>query len=89
MNTLKAVLAQLKRSPEEDRIFWADRQKQEYDRWWESEQIVNDIEALGADPEESAELVARARAQQHSIHVEQAERGAIRDRVADTLEEAG
>lgn len=83
MSTLEAILAQLGRTPEEHVAYWAARQKEEYEKWWELGRIVSEVGRLGADEDETADLVAQAREGQLRIHHEQAERALIRDRYAD------
>jgi hypothetical protein len=86
VNVYQAFLAALNRTPEEDQVFWMECQRREYRRWWRLEDIVTDLGALGAEDDESAELVAQARPEQLRIHGYQAERGEIRDRICDDNE---
>ncbi len=87
MSMLDAVLAALARTPDEQAEFWLRRHHEEYEKWFELESIVTGLQGLtGHDDSEAAEigeLVATAQAVQHQIHTEQAERGAIRDRLCD------
>jgi len=64
MNMVDAVLQALARTPEKDRVFWADMQRRQYDQWWQYEDHIAILERLGADDEASADLIARARAGQ-------------------------
>ena len=81
MTAYEALLAALGRTPEEDRAFWFECQRREYDRFWSVEDGVNHLRALGAEDDESAGLVARAFLEQQRIYDEQSERGEIRDRI--------
>ena len=83
MTVYQALLAALNRTPGEGRIFWQESHRRECERWWVLEGIVSDLHELGAEDDESAELVARARAEQHRIHGDQADRALIRDRLCD------
>jgi hypothetical protein len=79
---VQALIAHLRRSPEEMAAYWLDSQRREYDRWWTLDDIISDLRFLGAEDGESGELVARAAAEQFRIHDEQADRAVIRDRLA-------
>ena len=83
MSIYEAIMEMLARSPEEDVAFWTAKQRESYDTWWKLESVatmVDEIDAVGEDAVEAAEIAALARTKQSWISGLQETHGEIRDR---------